>query len=158
MRYQDNQQARFLEDYTTVSNRMKKAEIDQVTAGLTSDFHQMNKNTTKDRLGNNGLVMKGKPNPKQIPVVRDERADFGKATLKDDQYVTKWIHKLHEKPHTYYKNEFAKTGSSIFGGGGTNTRSFGTYVNGFHGLTNDPNSTIGGHMAMFDKNQRNSRY
>lgn len=93
---------------------MKKAQIDQVTAGLTSDFHQMNRNTTKDRLGNFGLVMKGKPNPKEIPVVRDERADFGKASLKDDQYVTRWIHKLNEKPHTFYKNEFANTGSSVF--------------------------------------------
>lgn len=91
-------------------------------------------------------------------MVRDERADFGKATLKDDQFVTRWIHKLNEKPHTYYKNEFAKTGSSVFSPRMANTRPFGTYVQGFHGLTNDPNSTIGGHMAMLDKNQRSSRY
>lgn len=39
LRYEDNQQARFLEDYTTVSNRMKKAQIDMVTAGLSSDFY-----------------------------------------------------------------------------------------------------------------------
>lgn len=39
LRYDDNQQARFLEDYTTVSNRMKKAQIDMVTAGLSSDFY-----------------------------------------------------------------------------------------------------------------------
>lgn len=44
----------------------------------------MNKNTTKDRVGHFGIVMKGLPNIKPIPVVRDERADFGKATVKDD--------------------------------------------------------------------------
>jgi len=119
----------------------------------------MNRGTTKDRLGIMGLVNKGKPNPKELPVVRDERADFGKATLKDDQYVTRWVHKLNEKPHTYYKNEFAKTGSSVFSPKmAANTRAFGTYVQGFHGLSNDPNSTIGGHMAMLDKNQRSSKY
>lgn len=129
-----------------------------MTAGLSSDFHQMNRNTTKDRLGNFGLVMKGQRNPKDLPVVRDERADFGKATLKDDQFVTRWLHKLNEKPHTYYKNEFAKTGSSVFSPRMANTRPFGTYVNGFHGLSNDPNSTIGGQMTMLDKNQRSSKY
>ena len=122
-----------------------------VTAGLTSDFHQMNRNTTKDRVGNFGVVIKGQPNPKELPVVRDERADFGKATLKDDGYATRWIHKLNEKPHSYYKNEFAKTGSSVFSPRVTNTRPFGTYVSGFHGLTNDPNSSIGGHMNVLDK-------
>ena len=108
LRYEDNQQARFLEDYTTVSNRMKKAQIDMVTAGLSSDFYQMNKNTTKDRMGNFGIILKGLPNIKPLPVVRDERADFGKATVKEDQYATRWLHKLDEKPHTYFANEFRK--------------------------------------------------
>ena len=61
---------------------MKKAQVDMVTAGLMSDFYQMNKNTTKDRIGNFGIILKGLPNIKPLPVVRDERADFGKATVK----------------------------------------------------------------------------
>ena len=77
-----------------------------ITAGLTSDFYQMNKNTTKDRIGNFGIVLKGLPNIKPLPVVRDERADFGKATVKEDQFTTRWLHKLDEKPHTYYAGEY----------------------------------------------------
>ena len=117
-----------------------------VTAGLTSDFYQMNKTTTKDRVGAFGVIMKGLPKDKPIPVVRDERADFGKATVKEDQYATRWIHKLNEKPHSYYAKEFNKLGS-VFSPRITSTRPFGTYIQGFHGMSNDPNSTIGGHMA-----------
>lgn len=102
----------------------------------------MNKNTTKDRCGNFGIVLKGLPNIKPLPVVRDERADFGKATVKDDAFNTRWIHKIHEKPHTYYAGEFK--GASAFSPRMSNTRPFGTYVQGFHGMSNDPNSTIGG--------------
>lgn len=106
---------------------MKKAQVDMITAGLKSDFYQMNKNTTQDRVGNFGVVMKGLPNIKPLPVVRDERADFGKATVKNDSYATRWIHKLDEKPHTYYSNEYQK-GGSIFSPRITSTRPFGTYV------------------------------
>lgn len=108
----------------------------------------MNKNTTKDRCGNFGIVLKGLPNIKPLPVVRDERADFGKATVKQDNFATRWLHKLDEKPHTYYAEEFKKTGGSVFSPRMNQTRPFGTYVKGFHGMSNDPNSTIGGHMAM----------
>lgn len=128
-----------------MSNRMKKAQIDTVTAGLSSDFYQMNKNTTKDRLGHFGLVMKGLANIKPLPVVRDERADFGRATVKDDVFNTRWIHKIDEKPHTYYAGEYRN--GSAFSPRLASTRPFGTYVQGFHGISNDPNATIGGQMA-----------
>ena len=138
-----------MEDYTTVANRMIKARVDTLTAGLSSDFYQMNKTTTKDRVGSFGIVMKGLPNIKPLPIVRDERADFGKATVKDDMYNTRWIHKLNEKPHSYYASEYKgkNAGGSVFSPRITTTRPFGTYIKGFHGLSNDPNSTIGGHMA-----------
>ena len=73
---------------------MKKAQVDMVTAGHTSDFYKMNRNTTKDRVGNFGVVMKGLPNNKPLPIQRDERSDFGRATLHDEQFATKWIHKI----------------------------------------------------------------
>lgn len=92
-----------------------------------------------------GLVMKGLPNIKALPVVRDERADFGRATVKDDAFNTRWIHKIDEKPHTFYAGEY-RTGS-VFSPRLTSTRPFGTYVQGFHGISNDPNATIGGQIA-----------
>ena len=137
---------------------MKKAQVDMVTAGLSSDFYQMNKHTTKDRVGAFGAVRKGLPNVKPIPIVRDERADFGKATVRDENFTNRWIHKLDEKPHSYYAGEFG--GSKYAGGGGifsprmASTRPFGTYIPGFHGMSNDPNSTIGGTMAKKTWNQQ----
>lgn len=136
---------------------MKKAQVDMVTAGLSSDFYQMNKNTTKDRVGNFGVVMKGLPNVKPIPIIRDERADFGKATVRDEQFTNRWIHKLDEKPHSYYAGEFGPNsagGSKLFSPRIKSTRPFGTYIPGFHGPSNDPNSTIGGVMAKRTWNQQ----
>ena len=111
LRYQDNQQARFLEDYTTISNRLKKGAIDTLIAGMRSDCHQLNQNTTKDRVGCFGVVIKGRPNIKPIPIVRDERADFGKAAVSQDKFNTRWIHKVDQKPHTYYSQKWGTSSS-----------------------------------------------
>lgn len=133
---------------------MKKAQVDMVTAGLSSDFYQMNKNTTKDRVGNFGVVLKGLPNVKPIPIVRDERADFGKATVRDEHFTSRWLHKLDEKPHSFFAGEYGdKGGSKLFSPRIASTRPFVTYIPGFHGMSNDPNSTIGGSMAKKAWNQ-----
>ena len=35
---------------------------------------------------------------------------------------------------------------------------FGTYVNGLHGMSNDPNSTIGSHMVKWSNETNNNRH
>ena len=44
-------------------------------------------------------------------------------------------------------------GKSVFSPRIKSTRPFGTYLQGLHGMSNDPNSTIGGHMAKKVWNQ-----
>ena len=59
VRYDHNQRARYNDDYVTVSQIMDKEARKERPAGLEADFHQLNMNSTKDRLGPYCIVNKG---------------------------------------------------------------------------------------------------
>lgn len=73
----------------------------------------MNKLTSKDRLGYNGLVNKG------LDVDRDREIpsfeDVARRTKLNGTYNKKWIHMDEEKPHHYFTtNAWAKSRNKSF--------------------------------------------
>ena len=79
---------------------------------------------TKDRLGYNGLVNKGIHKRKPLPVIKDEREDYGRATVTDDKYTMTWLHNERTKPHGFYAKGTMGAGKEPY-----ITRSFGCYDN-----------------------------
>jgi len=61
----------------------------------------LNIRETKDALGHNGLVNKGK-----TYVKGETFANLGKATISSGLYSKKWVHNDLDKPHTYYGKSF----------------------------------------------------
>lgn len=72
------------------------------TAGLAQDYWQMNRDQTKDRLGANGLVKKGKYEPGRGPQGRGKTLDQARNTVSNWVHSTPWMHNEIGKKHSFY--------------------------------------------------------
>lgn len=62
----------------------------------------MNRDQTKDRLGANGLVKKGKYEPGRGPVGRGKTLDQARTTVSNWVHSTPWMHNDIGKKHSFY--------------------------------------------------------
>lgn len=101
-RYQQDQRARFKNDFTTMSASLLKELRKTSTAGLPQDWYQMNHGQTKDRLGSFGLINKGQWRKGMEPLRKEQNIDAFRNTVSTWQHSTPWYHNECTKRHSYY--------------------------------------------------------